>query len=266
MRVRPPSSRIRSDWSRRNRSSCSPARTRKSERSRAASRAISARRSLRWRSMASSLSVVVEIRAHPLPEEHRVVAGEDPLPGPMGKGPDLLVALQLVERGVVGQVQQDDVVEVPTVGDVVPAEEPDPVLLLVPASLPGEEGLHVELEERVAAAADAEVGREHGHGARNLQETGWAAALAAPAAILARRRPAARWVRHLPRWVQRSPPPPPGPRSRRPSASLTRAVGGARRPGGPRPRGGAGRSRSGRRGGAAEGRRSGVSRWPRTAS
>src|SRR3990172_4142483 len=195
MRVRPPSSRIRSDWSRRNRSSCSPARTRKSERSRAASRAISARRSLRWRSMASSLSVVVEIRAHPLPEEHRVVAGGDPPPPPLGKGPDLLVALQLVERGVVGQVQQDDVVEVPTVGDVVPAEEPDPVLLLVLASLPGEEGLHVELEERIAAAADGEVGREHGHGARNLQESGWAADLAAPAAILARRRQPARSAR-----------------------------------------------------------------------
>src|SRR3970282_673076 len=110
-------------------------------------------------------------------------------------------------------------------GDVVPAEEPDPVLRLVLSNLPGEQGLHVELEERVAAAADAEVGREHGHGARNLQGTGWAADLAAPAAILARRRPAARWVRHRPRWVPRFPPPP-GPRSRRPSVVLTRAVGG----------------------------------------
>ena len=101
-----------------------------------------------------------------------MVALEDPLPRPVGEGLDALIPLELVERRVVGQVEQDDVVEVPAVGDVVPAEEPDPVLLLVLAHLPREERLHVELEERVAAAADGEIRREHGHWARDLQDPG----------------------------------------------------------------------------------------------
>ena len=75
-----------------------------------------------------------------------------------------LVGLELVERGVVGQVEQDHVVEVPAVRDVVPADEPDAELLLVSLHLAREDRPHEELEERVAAAADGEVGREHGHG------------------------------------------------------------------------------------------------------
>ena len=70
---------------------------------------------------------------------------------------------ELVERRVVGQVQQDHVVEVPAVGDVVPADEADAELLLVVLHLLREDRAHEELEERVAAAADGEVGREHGH-------------------------------------------------------------------------------------------------------
>ena len=42
-----------------------------------------------------------------------------------------------------------------------------PYFSLVLADLAGEQRLHVELEERVAAAADGEVGREHGHGRRS---------------------------------------------------------------------------------------------------
>ena len=56
---------------------------------------------------------------------------EDPLPGAVAEGAGRLVRFELVERGVVGQVQQDHVVEVPAVGDVVPADELDPELLLV---------------------------------------------------------------------------------------------------------------------------------------
>src|SRR5262249_19133705 len=55
------------------------------------------------------------------------------------------------------------VVEVPAVGDVVPADEPDPELLLVLADLARKDSLHEELEERIAAAADGEEGREDGH-------------------------------------------------------------------------------------------------------
>ena len=55
-------------------------------------------------------------------------------PAAMAEGAGGLVRLELVDRGVVGQVEQDHVVEVPAVGDVVPAEEPDPVLALVVAS------------------------------------------------------------------------------------------------------------------------------------
>src|SRR3954452_21842898 len=46
---------------------------------------------------------------------------------------------------------------------VVPTDEADPVLRLVFADLAGEQGPHVELEERIAAAADREVRRQDGH-------------------------------------------------------------------------------------------------------
>src|SRR3954451_4504585 len=169
MRVRPPSTAIRSLWWSRNRRSCSVAWTMKSERSRAASDASSPSRSL-WLSMVVasvrcrvSLRVVFEVGTHPLAQEHRVMAFEDPLAGAMTESACRLVGLELVERRVVGQVEQDHVVEIPAVGDVEPADEADAELLLVVLHLPREDRSHEELEERVSAAADAEVGREHGH-------------------------------------------------------------------------------------------------------
>src|SRR3954454_11079275 len=169
MSVRPPSTAIRSLWWSRNRRSCSVAVTMKSERSRAASDASSPSRTL-WLSMVVAsvrcrvtLRVVFEIGTHPLPQEHRVMAFEDPLAGPMAEGASGFVSLELVEGRVVGKVEQDHVVEVPAVGDVEPADEADAELLLVVLHLPREDRAHEELEERVSAAADAEVGREHGH-------------------------------------------------------------------------------------------------------
>src|SRR5262245_40285816 len=106
----------------------------KSERSRAASAASSPSRSL-WpvsmvrlpfgsspcgrasRRMLMGSRMVFEVRAHPLAQEHRVVAFEDPFAGAMAQRAGRLVGLELVERGVVGQVEKDDVVEVPAVGD-----------------------------------------------------------------------------------------------------------------------------------------------------
>src|SRR3954452_12653434 len=168
MSVRPPSTAIRSLWWSRNRRSCSVAWTMKSERSRAASDASSPSRSL-WLSMVVasvrcrvSLRVVFEVGTHPLAQEHRVMAFEDPLAGAMTESACRLVGLELVERRVVGQIEQDHVVEIPAVGDVVPADEADPVLRLVLADLPREERPHVELEEAARAAADGEVGRENG--------------------------------------------------------------------------------------------------------
>src|SRR5262245_39159895 len=108
--------------------------------------------------------VIFEAWSHPLAEEHRVIALEDPLARPMAEPADPFVGFQPVQSRVVGEIEQDHIVELPAVGDVVPAEELDPVLLLVPANLPVEERPHVELEERVATTADGEPGREHGHG------------------------------------------------------------------------------------------------------
>ena len=79
----------------------------------------------------ASLAVVLEVRSEPFSEEHRVMPFEDPLAGAVAERAGGLVGLQLVERPVVGQVEQDDVVEVPAVGDVVPAQEADAELLLV---------------------------------------------------------------------------------------------------------------------------------------
>src|SRR6478735_2233623 len=154
----------------------------KSERSRAASAASSPSRSL-WpvsmvclpfgsspggrgasRRMLMESWMVFEVGSHALAQEHRVMALEDPFAGPVAERPRGLVGLELIERGVVRQVEQDDVVEVPAVRDVVPADEADPELVLVVLHLAREDRAHEELEERVAAAANGEVGREHGHG------------------------------------------------------------------------------------------------------
>src|ERR1035437_10355417 len=102
----------------------------------------------------SLLSFELEGRADPLPEEHRMMSLEHPLAGAVTQGSGRLVGFQLVKRGVVGQVQQDLVVEIPTVGDVVPAHELDPELLLVLLHLTRHQRLHEELEERVAPTTD----------------------------------------------------------------------------------------------------------------
>src|SRR5262245_47835917 len=188
MSVRPPRTAMRSLWWSRNRRSCSVDWTMKSDRSRAASAASSPSRSL-WPSMVClpfgsspcgrasrrklmGSRMVFEVGAHALAQEHRVVPLEDPFPGAMAEGARRFIGLEPVERGVIGQVEQDDVVEVPPVGHVVPAEEPDPEFLLVVLHLARKDRAHEELEEGVAAAADGEVGREHGHGRGVLP--GWA--------------------------------------------------------------------------------------------
>src|SRR5688572_12615520 len=163
MRTRPPYAARRSLCRSRKRRSWSVLCTRKSERSRAASAAISPSRSLRPVSMGclpfgsspggrasrriivvlGSVSVVVvgfvvagsrmvfEVRAHPLAQEHRMVALEDPFAGAMAQGTGGFVAFELVQGRVVRQVEQDHVVEIPAVRDVVPADEPDPEARLV---------------------------------------------------------------------------------------------------------------------------------------
>src|SRR4030095_3424645 len=166
-------------------------------------------------------AVIFEVWAHPLAKEHRVMALEDPLSGAMPQGLEALVGFQLVQCRVIRQFQQDDVVEIPAVGDVVPAEEPDPVLVAVLTHLPGEQRLHVELEERITAAAHPEGGREHGHRAPASSGpvelagvaagAGWAPAAAIVARAL-RRTGCRRWGR-LTR-----------PRSRRRSSSRCRAA------------------------------------------
>src|SRR5450759_2366532 len=118
--------------------------------------------SLRLTSIRSPPSpVVLEVRAKSLPEEHRVMPFKDPFARPVTQGPGRLVRLQAIKRPVVGKVEQDHVVEIPAVGDVVPAEEPDPELLVVLLHLAREDRLHEELEERVSTTADGEEGREH---------------------------------------------------------------------------------------------------------
>src|SRR5438046_2466908 len=56
--------------------------------------------------------VVLEIGSHALAQEHRMMALEDPLAGPVAEGPRGLVPFQLVDRRVIGQLEQDHVVEV----------------------------------------------------------------------------------------------------------------------------------------------------------
>ena len=120
----------------------------------------------RWSCVASKAHRVMDGIRGQAPcaaQEHRVVAFEDPLAGSMAERAGGLVGLELVEGGVVGQVEQDHVVEIPPVSDVEPADEADPELLFVVLDLLRKDRAHEELEERVAAAANAEVGREHGH-------------------------------------------------------------------------------------------------------
>src|SRR4029078_2925073 len=107
--------------------------------------------------------MVFEVGTHALAQEHRVMAFEDPFAGSMAERAGGLVGLELVGGGVVGQVDQDHVVETPPVGNFEPADEADPELLFVVLDLLRKDRAHEELEERVAAAANAEVGREHGH-------------------------------------------------------------------------------------------------------
>src|SRR5213080_5112237 len=180
MSVSPPISRTRSSWRSRKARSWSVAWTMKSARSRAASAASSPSMSFRFaaipiasfQSAASEIvrdgplvAVILEVGSHSLSKEHRVVPFEQPLAGTMPEGTRRLVRFELVQCRVIRQVEQDHVVEVPAVGHVVPAHEPDPELLLVLAHLPGKQRAHEELEERVTAAANSEVGREHRHAA-----------------------------------------------------------------------------------------------------
>src|SRR4029078_8098424 len=76
-------------------------------------------------------AVVLEVGPEPFPEEHRVMALEEPLAGPMAERAGGFVSFETARRAVVGQLEQDHVVEIPAVGDVVPAEELDPELLFV---------------------------------------------------------------------------------------------------------------------------------------
>src|SRR5215211_3571711 len=115
MRTRPPRSRIRVWCVAMNRSSCSPARTRKSDRSISASRAMSARAALRRPSMSGLLQVNLELGSHPLPEEHRVMAFHDPFRPAVSDRLDAFVLFHLVEHAVARKLEHDDVVEVPAV-------------------------------------------------------------------------------------------------------------------------------------------------------
>src|SRR6266545_3648162 len=190
MSVRPPRFAIRSRWRSRNARNWSVAWTRKSARSRAASAASSPSRSLRLVSIVASFVsrgsrqpwsvvvlvsrgtrrpwfwsvVVLEVGAHALAKKHRMVAIEQPLSCPVAQRPGRLIRLQPVEGRIIRELEEDDVVEVPAMGHVVPAEEPDSELRLVVAHLAGEQRAHEELEERISTTADGEIGREDGHG------------------------------------------------------------------------------------------------------
>src|ERR687895_193151 len=114
----------------------------------------------------SALGGVLEVGAHALAQEHGVMALEHPLAGAMPYCTRPLVRLELVDRGVVGQFEQDHVVEVPPVRGVVPAEELDAEIRLVTLDLSREDLAHEELEERVTTAADGEESRQDGHGSQ----------------------------------------------------------------------------------------------------
>src|SRR5688572_4029412 len=116
--------------------SCLPAADRKEVRSSAASVAISPR-ALLMPAIPTSFRLsfprpivmplcsrgVLQLWSHALAQEHRVMALEHPLAGAMTDRPCPWVTLELVDGAVVGQFEQDHVVEVPAVGDVEPANE-----------------------------------------------------------------------------------------------------------------------------------------------
>src|SRR4026207_1411552 len=118
MSTRPPIWRMRPACWFMNRSSCSPARTRKSDRSISASRAMSARAALRRPSMSGLLQVNLELGSPPLPAVHRVVSFHHPSRATMGDRLDSRVSLHLVEDAIARELEQDHVVEVPAVHDV----------------------------------------------------------------------------------------------------------------------------------------------------
>ena len=60
-----------------------------------------------------------------------MMALEDPFAGSMSEGAGSFIGLELVQRRVVGKIEEDDVVEIPAVRDVVPADESDPEALFV---------------------------------------------------------------------------------------------------------------------------------------
>ena len=233
-------------WAAMNRSSCSPARTRKSDRSISASRAMSARSGV-----ASSLPCPASYRwilsSGPIRSRRNIEWWRSMIHSEPRWAIDWIpvVPLHRVEDAIARELEQDHVVEVPAVRDVVPADEPDAVLLAVLPDLPREQGLHVELEERVAAASNGEVGREHGHGREVLRGCGrFGARLFSHGAFDQPRSPRSSSV-GLARARRRARPP--RPRSRRRSSSRSAsAVDGPRRGDRPR-RGAAGRSWSGRR-------------------
>jgi len=84
----------------------------------------------------------------------------------MADGARAFIPLELVDRPVVGHLEQDHVVEVPAIGHVVPAQEAHPELVLIALDLAWEDLAHEELEERVAATSNREKRSQHGHGVR----------------------------------------------------------------------------------------------------
>src|SRR5437867_6363539 len=142
MRTSPPSWRSRSSFASRKPRNWAAALARKSVRSSPASPAISPSRSLRVMAdgrrsflRPALVCVVVQIGAHPLAQEHRMCALEHPLAGAVPDGGSVGVLLEPVDGRIVGQLQEDHVVEVPPESDVVPAHEADPELLLMTPDL-----------------------------------------------------------------------------------------------------------------------------------
>src|SRR5512137_968311 len=102
MRTSPPASRMRSAFESRKRRSCAVASARKAFRSRAASAATSPSMSVGFMFIGDPPSrVVLEVGPHPLAQQHRVMALEDPFGGPVSELSDLLVGFHLVQGCVV---------------------------------------------------------------------------------------------------------------------------------------------------------------------
>src|SRR4051794_38725910 len=81
----------------------------------------------------------------------------------MADGARSLIPLELVDRPVVGQFEQDHVVEVPAVRDVVPAEEAHAELILIALHLLRKNLAHEELEKRVASTANRKKRGQYRH-------------------------------------------------------------------------------------------------------